>query len=101
MLGSRPAMTVMSNHSGSFVDCQVTICHDPPRFAHTSVNRTPKDIGFPPDVTLIRATPVSTTVSPQSCATTSDGTTDEYTVAPDCMLPIRLAFVSSRAEECV
>jgi len=38
-------------YSGSLVDCQATICHCPPLLTYTSVNRTPKLLGFPLDMT--------------------------------------------------
>src|ERR1044071_7929041 len=63
------------NQSGVRVDCQATICHWPPLLTQTSVKRTPKFMALPPEFTLMRALPVRTTVSPRSCAFTSEGTT--------------------------
>src|SRR5205823_12314608 len=63
------------DQSGVRVDCQATICHWPPLLTQTSVKRTPKFIALPPELTLMRALPVKMTVSPQSCAFTSEGTT--------------------------
>src|SRR5205814_4212996 len=73
---ARPRGSMLfQRQSGVRVDCQATICHWPDLLTQTSVKRTPKFIALPPELTLMRALPVRTTVSPRSCAFTSEGTT--------------------------